>query len=40
MKTKDIIEAMARVLCLDANDLELGYEAFEHDFFKQEGIVC
>lgn len=40
MKTKDIIEAMARVLGLDAADLEQGYNAFEHDFFAQEGIAC
>ena len=36
----DIIISMARMLGLDANDLELGYNAFEHDFFKQEGITC
>ena len=40
MNMKDIVASMARILGLDASDLELGYEAFEHDFFKQEGITC
>ena len=40
MKMKDIIASMAHMLGLDATDLEQGYYAFEHDFFKQEGIVC
>ena len=40
MKTKDIIEAMARVLGLDASELASGYDAFVNDFFKQEGITC
>lgn len=39
MKTKDIIEAMARMLDLDASDLALGYDAFVNDFFK-ETLAC
>ena len=40
MKMKDVVASMARMLGLDATDLELGYEAFEHDFLAQEGITC
>lgn len=39
MKMKDIIESMARMLGLDATELELGYDAFVNDFFK-ETLAC
>lgn len=40
MKMQDIIVSMARMLGLDATDLESGYEAFKSDFLAQEGITC